>query len=245
MLGTAPTTAAKPGTTGAKPPSPGHGPALAGWVVVVDPGHNGENALHTTEINRPVDAGGVKKACNTTGTEGDDGWPEADFTWAMAGELRSKLEAAGATVVLTRNDNNGWGPCVDQRGLTAGRVHARVLISLHADGASASAHGFHVIHPGPVAGYTDGTWGDSARLATLVRDDLVASGRTPATYVGTRGLNQRNDLATLNRSAVPSVMLELGNMRNAGDLADLHDPVWRAVTADAITKAVADYAQAG
>ncbi|NUT42638.1 MAG: N-acetylmuramoyl-L-alanine amidase, partial [Thermoactinospora sp.] len=40
--------------------------ALAGKTVVIDPGHNGGNASHPEEINRPVDIITGTKPCNTT-----------------------------------------------------------------------------------------------------------------------------------------------------------------------------------
>jgi N-acetylmuramoyl-L-alanine amidase len=212
------TTPAAPTTTSAGPTTQAVPTPLAGYVVVVDPGHNGANGSHPREINRRVDAGGSTKACNTTGT-GDSGFSEAEFTWQTAQRLRDALVAAGATVVLTRPDNGGWGPCVDQRGLTAGRAQADVLVSIHADGSGPTNHGFHVISATSIAGYTDETWSASARLAGLVRDRLVDADLSPSNYLGTRGLVQRGDLGTLNRAPVPAVMLESGNMHHGGDLA--------------------------
>jgi N-acetylmuramoyl-L-alanine amidase len=47
---------------------------LAGKTIAVDPGHNGANWSHPEEINRLVDAGGFRKACDTTGASTDDGY---------------------------------------------------------------------------------------------------------------------------------------------------------------------------
>src|SRR5579862_2997698 len=57
-------------------PAAAAGP-LAGKTIAVDPGHNGGNYLHTAEIDRIVDAGALRKACDTTGTATDDGYSEA------------------------------------------------------------------------------------------------------------------------------------------------------------------------
>lgn len=187
-------------------------------VVVIDPGHNGNNWRHTAEINRQVDAGGFKKACNTTGTSGGD-LTEAAFTLAVARRLEALLAADGIKVILTRSDNDGWGPCVDERGQIAQRANADLMVSIHADGSGAQDRGFHVIHPSPIKGYTDTTAAQSERAATLVRDALIQAGLQPSTYVGTRGLIRRGDLGTLNRAGVPAIMIESGNMKNAADLA--------------------------
>ena len=190
-------------------------------IVVVDAGHNGANRLHSKEIDQMVDAGGFLKACNTVGTSGLSGLSEAAYNWAVATRLESILRRDGWIVVLTRSDNNGWGPCVDRRGLTAGRVGAVALLSIHADGAPATGHGFHVIYPAARSGVTATTASSSSDLAVAVRDAMVNAGFAPSTYIGRNGLNQRSDLGTLNRSSSPSMMIESGNMRNPADDAIL------------------------
>lgn len=213
-------------------------------VIVVDPGHNGANGSHGSEINRQVDAGGFRKACNTTGTAGGD-YSEARFNWETAQLLVAELRARGATVITTRDSNDSWGPCVDERGLTAARAHAALLISIHADGSSAGNHGFHVISPTRVSGYTEATVEPSRRLATHVRDALVGAGFSPSNYVGSGGLDQRGDLGTLNRAGVPAVIVECGNMRNAADLAELRSPDGRSRLARAFADAAAAFAGTG
>lgn len=205
-------------------------------VVVVDPGHNGQNYRHSAEINRLVDAGGFRKACNTTGTAGQ-GLTEPQFTWMVSQLLQADLTAQGARVVMTRNDNDGWGPCIDARGQVAATNHAAALVSIHADGAAPSAHGFHIIHPSPGPTVTAQTAAASTALATALRDGLVAAGYTPSTYAGRNGLIQRSDLGTLNRAEGPAVIIELGNMRNAGDLADMTSAASRQKMAAAIAGA--------
>lgn len=212
-------------------------------VVVLDPGHNGANGEHPEIINAPVDAGGFEKACNTTGTATADGYTESAFNFAVAQELRDRLTAAGIQVVMTRTDDTGVGPCVDERGQTAARAGAAALVSIHADGAPSGATGFHVIHPGLRPGYTDATVEPSEDLAVAVRDALVAAGFTPSTYVGADGLDQRDDLGTLNRAEVPAVMLEAGNLRDADEAALLASPEGQARLADALTAAILSFVQ--
>ena len=214
--------------------------SLAGKVVVVDPGHNGGNGAHPEIIRRMVDAGGFRKECNTTGTAGGD-LSESKFNWETAQLVRASLSAAGATVIMTRDSNSGVGPCIDERGQIAARARADLLVSIHADGADTSAHGFHVITPTVIAGYTDATSVPSARLAAAVRDALVAEGMTTSTYVGTNGISRRGDLGTLNRAGVPAVIIECGNMANAADLALLRSDAGRQRIAAAVTHAAANF----
>jgi N-acetylmuramoyl-L-alanine amidase len=211
-----------------------------GLVVVVDPGHNGANGAHPAEIGRLVDAGGFQKPCNTTGTAGD-GYPESRFNWETSQRLAAALEARGATVVLTRTSDDGWGPCVDERGLTAQRERAALIVSIHADGADPGASGFHVIHAAAGPAVSPQVAERSAQLATTVRDRLTEAGVAPADYLGGgTGLVARTDIATLNRAGVPGVMVECGNMRNPTDLARLRSPEGQQAVADAIVLAVVD-----
>jgi len=190
------------------------------------------------EINRMVDAGGFLKACNTTGTAGQ-GLTEAAFTWQLSGALRDELDRRGLGVVMTRSDNDGWGPCIDARGQVAASNHATALVSIHGDGAPAGGHGFHVIHPAPGKAVSAADAAASAALAAVVRDELVAAGFTPSTYAGRNGLIQRSDLGTLNRAEVPAVMIECGNMRNASDLAAMSSAPSQQRMAAAIAAATA------
>ena len=216
---------ASPASPGPTVPAPPAGP-LAGKVVVLDPGHQLGNRHHGARINAPVDAGGFEKPCNTTGTATSSGHPEATFTWRVATRLRAQLRALGARVVMTRatNSDDAWGPCIDERGSIgnpdeAGPV-ADVRVSIHADGViSQDAHGFHVIRPGVLDGWTDDISRASRGVAIACRDALVAGGFSTANYAGEAGIDVRTDLGTLNHSDVPVVMLELGNMRNDDDAA--------------------------
>jgi N-acetylmuramoyl-L-alanine amidase len=199
-------------------PAPAEPLPLAGRTIALDPGHQLGNGRHLREINRPVWVG-LWKACNTTGTATNSGYPEATFTWQVSRALAGRLEALGATVRMTRRTNSldAWGPCVGTRGRFGAKVGADLEISLHGDGAAASTHGFFVIRPGLRRGWTDDILGSSRALAKQVRAGLVGAGFPVSTAYGGDGLDVRRDLGTLNAADVPTVMVELGNMRNAGD----------------------------
>jgi N-acetylmuramoyl-L-alanine amidase len=200
---------------------------LAGRRVVIDPGHQLGNRNFPQRIRRLVPAGGFRKPCNTTGTATNGGFPEATLAWDVSLRLRRLLRAAGATVELTRNSNreDRWGPCVDVRGRAGNAGHGRpaadLKISIHADGSFvAGAHGFHVIAPPDRRPWTHDIYRSSLHLALLTRAALVERGLARATYIaGGDGLDVRGDLATLNLSDVPTVMVELGNMRSPRDAA--------------------------
>lgn len=204
---------------------------LSGTTIVIDPGHQLGNHNFPAQINRLVPAGGFSKPCNTTGTSTAGGYPEATFAWDVSRKLRSSLESLGATVVMTRTSNrqDRWGPCVDVRGRAGNRIDADLKVSVHGDGSYApGARGFHVIAPADRAPWTSDIHRPSLRLAGDVRAGLLAADFPVANYIaGGDGLDVRSDLGTLNLSDVPTVMVELGNMRNAAEARVMTSPQGR------------------
>lgn len=96
-------------------------------------------------------------------------------------------------------------------------MHAQLTVAIHADGSGSSHRGFYVMRPGLVRGFTDDIYARSATLARAVRTGLLRAGLPIANYYATTGLKTRTDFATFNFSDIPTVMVELGNMKNAGD----------------------------
>ncbi|GAA1145807.1 N-acetylmuramoyl-L-alanine amidase [Nocardioides aquiterrae] len=222
-------------------------PPLSGRVVVIDPGHQLGNHNFPRKINRPVPAGGFRKPCNTTGTATNGGYPEATLAWRVSKVLAARLERLGATVKLTRTTNSQrhWGPCVDERGRAGNKVHADAKISVHGDGSyTAGARGFHVIAPTDRRPWTHDIYRTSKRLAVDTRAALKAKGLRVANYIaGGDGLDFRSDLGTLNLSDVPTVMVELGNMRDASDAHRMTSPQGRQKYAAALADAVRRFLQ--
>jgi N-acetylmuramoyl-L-alanine amidase len=215
---------------------------LAGKVVAIDPGHNGGNYRHPEIINKQVNILTKWKSCDTTGTATNDGYAEAAFTWDVSQRLAKLLKAKGATVKLTRKDNTSAGPCITERAAVGNRAKANAAISIHADGASAGSHGFHVIMPKKIKGPVDPVVAASAKLGVTVRNAFHAGTGLPySNYVGTKALNFRNDLGGLNLSTVPKIFIECGNMRNAGDAAKLKDARFRQRIAESLAKGLTAY----
>ncbi|MGD9961692.1 N-acetylmuramoyl-L-alanine amidase [Nocardioides sp.] len=212
---------------------------LVGRVIVLDAGHQLGNRSHVAQINAPVAAGGFEKECNTTGTATNDGYAEASFTFDVTRRAAAELRRLGARVVLTRQHNSEdlWGPCVDVRGRAGNDLGADLKVSIHADG-SWVGHGFHVIRPALLPGWTDDVYDESGELARRLRDALVASGHATSTYRGTRGVDERGDLATLNLSDVPVAMVEAGNMRDPDEAALMRTRHGRQGYADAVVAGV-------
>jgi N-acetylmuramoyl-L-alanine amidase len=204
----------------------------------VDPGHNGGNFTHTAEISQLIFNGREMETCNTTGTETDAGYTEAQFNFDVATYLRADLAADGAHVVMTRTSNDGVGPCVNQRAAIISGAHANVGIAIHADGAVPSGRGFAVLVP-VADGPNDQIIGASAQFADDLRTAMLAGTPMPVSnYDGVDGIQPRDDLAGLNLVQVPMALIEVGNMRNATDAALLITPSFQQQVAKAILAAI-------
>src|SRR6516225_7525576 len=140
---------------------------VAGMGVFLDPGHN---AGADTTLQVPNGRGGTKQ-CNTSGAATNDGYPEHAFNWAVVGLIIGLLNEKGVRTELSRDSDNGVGPCVDKRAALANAMHPDAIVSIHADGGPPSGSGFHVnysspplndIHPRP-----------PVQLADTIRDALV------------------------------------------------------------------------
>jgi N-acetylmuramoyl-L-alanine amidase len=218
---------------------------LAGRTIVIDPGHQLGNHNFPRKIARLVPAGGFKKPCNTTGTATRGGFPEATMAWRVSQLLAARLRGLGADVTMTRHSNrqDRWGPCVDVRGRAGNRVAADLKVSVHGDGSTArGARGFHVIAPPNRRPWTSDIFRPSRRLARETRAALRGAGVPVANYTaGGDGLDFRSDLGTLNLADIPSVMVELGNMRSPRDAHRMTTKSGRATYARALARAVVNH----
>ena len=130
--------------------SPLAGPAhaaptnIAGKIVFLDPGHNGSN---DGSISRQVPNGrGGTKDCQASGTSTNDGFPEHTFTWDTTLRIRQALTALGVRTAMSRGDDTGLGPCVDERAAMANAIRPNAVVSIHGDGGPPTGRGFHVLY---------------------------------------------------------------------------------------------------
>jgi N-acetylmuramoyl-L-alanine amidase len=230
-VGPAPAAAAKP---------------LAGKIVGIDPGHNGGNFTDASYVDQQVWNGREWEACDTTGTETDAGYTEAQFNFNVAGYLRADLRRDGAAVVMTRASNDGVGPCVDRRAEIINAAHANVAVDIHADGGPAWGRGFTILEPVSV-GPNDAVIASSQRFGSDVRQAFLADvpEMPESTYNGGQSIMQRDDLAGLNLTSVPKVLIECANMRNATDAQMLVSASFQQQVARAIEAAVIRFLRAG
>ena len=214
---------------------------LAGKVVGIDPGHDGLNASAPAVIDQPVFNGTGYEPCDTTGTATDGGYTEAQYNFNVATYLEADLEAEGATVVLTRSSNDGVGPCVTTRAAIINGAHADVAVDIHADGGPPAGRGFTILEP-VADGPNDAVVASSAAFASVLRAAFLAGTPMPVSdYDGVDALLPRNDLAGLNLTTVPKVLIECGNMRNATDAALLVTPSFQQAAAAAMAQAITEF----
>ncbi len=180
------------------------GPNLPGKRIVIDPSHGG------------ADPGFVVGSA-----------VEAELMWDVASRLEGRLQALGATSLLTRGPANGLTD--EQRADFANSVDADLVLSLHLD-SIASPHG------SGVAGYYYGTTQSASwigeRLADLAQREIVA--RTGLRNLGTHP----KTWALLRLTRMPAVRMDLGYLSSPSDHAHLIDPSFRDALAEALLIAV-------
>jgi N-acetylmuramoyl-L-alanine amidase len=232
-------------TPGGRAPAPSAKP-LAGKIVGIDPGHNGGNFTDASYIGHQIWNGREWESCDTTGTETDGGYTEAQYNFNVARYLRADLRRDGATVVMTRTSNDGVGPCVDRRAQIINAGHADVAVDIHADGGPPSGRGFTILEP-VADGPNDRVIASSAAFGSDVRQAFLAQipAMPESTYVGDQGIMLRDDLAGLNLTTVPKVLIECGNMRNATDARMLVSPAFQRLVARTLAAAIVTFLRAG
>ena len=213
-------------------------PPLAGKIIGIDPGHNGLNYTDPAFLDHLIWNGREWEGCDTTGTRTAGGYTEARFNWNVATYLRADLVKLGARVVLTRTGNHGIGPCVNTRARILDRARAAVSIDIHADYGPSAGRGFSILEP-VADGPNDKVISPAIRFGRDVHATMLRYTKMPVSdYYGHNGYVSRNDLAGLNLTTMPKVLIECGNMHNAADAALLVRPSVQQMIAAALTAAV-------
>ncbi len=211
---------------------------IAGMIVFLDPGHQAANDAAFLSRQVPTGRGGTKD-CQASGTATDDGYPEHTFNWDTTLRVRQALTALGVRTAMSRGDDTGQGPCVDERAALANSVQPNAIVSIHADGGPATGRGFHVLYSSPPLNTAQA--GPAVQFAQMMRDNLVGSGIPQSNYIGNSGLDPRSDIAGLNLAQYPSILVELGNMKNPADSALMKTPEGRQKYAEAVVRGIVSF----
>ena len=179
-----------------------HAYKLENKTIIIDPGHGG----------------------NDSGTIGTNGTLEKDLTLNTALLLQRKLEGAGATVILTRDDDNYVS--LSNRVKIAQRHKADAFISLHYDSAEQEAvEGItqYYFHP----------WQQG--LAKSIEQNMVNE-----STLKNRGVRYGN-YQVLRTNSQPSVLLELGYLSNPTEEAKVTSIKYQHALASTIYNGIGSY----
>jgi len=184
------------------------GSALSGRVIVLDPGHGGEDL----------------------GAYGHD-VVEAEVVYDIATRIEGRLGPLGVQTLLTRAADAG--PEDTGRAAFANETDADLLISLHTDATTSAAPcGVATYYYGAELPHRKVSSAVGERLASIVQRELVA--RTD--LVDCRTHPKAWQLLRLTR--MPAIRVDVGYVTNAGDAARLAAPEFRDAIAEAVVAAV-------
>jgi N-acetylmuramoyl-L-alanine amidase len=204
----APLATARPETV----PVPADIAPRAARVVVLDPGHGG----------------------NDPGATGISGVMEKTITLDIAKRVAALLASNAMEVVLTRDRDTFM--TIDER--VACAADAAVFVSLHANAAAdPTLSGVEVFYGGGVATAAAGAHAP-LRLGKDVERSILRRVRNVRTTV------RPGTFAVLTRSAVPSVLVEIGYLTNPNDAVRLQTESYRAQVAQAIADAATRFVRA-
>lgn len=187
---------------------------LTGRTILVDPGHGGSSS---------------------TGTKGVDGRLEKQNTLPIAMATATRLDALGANVVITRD--NDIDPGLKERPAIANRVDADAFVSIHCNDAvrSSSVNGSLVFY------HMDSQ--PCMELASKISDRLGAEVNA-IKKLGVRSdksVYKNDGFAVLRLSTSVGVLVETGFMSNASDAAALASPATQQTIGIAVANGILDF----
>ena len=139
---------------------------------------------------------------------------------------------------MSRGDDSGLGPCVDQRAAMANALAPNAIVSIHADGGPESGRGVAILTP-VADGPNDKVIASSKRFGRILLGRYTkVTGIPISNYDGSGGFAPRDNLAGLNLTTVPKVLIECVNMRNAADASRLVKPSFQRLAARSMADAI-------
>ncbi|WP_081415751.1 N-acetylmuramoyl-L-alanine amidase [Peribacillus kribbensis] len=189
-------------------------PLTTGDIIVLDPGHGGSD---------PGAAG--------------FGLYEKNITLDIAKRAKTKLEANGAKVYLTRSTDVYVSP--DTRAAYSSKVGADIFVSIHNNSyTSSSANGLETYYNGSrdeddnrINPYP----AKSKELATFIQSSTYSAARLKNNGV------KSESFIVLRKNTVPSVLVEAGFLSNSYDASLLKTSSFRDKAAFGITNGIVSY----
>lgn len=200
-------------------------PDLTGLVIVLDPGHQ---EYPNSELEESIPGSTAEKEKASAGAVGvDTGAKEYELTLHYAVIMKDYLEQCGATVILTRTENDVNISNIE-RAKTATDNNADYFIRLHADSApSSDISGVKVYVP------SSGKHSSNAKSSGAKLADLVSKA------IGSKSLGavQSNMYTGLNHAdSIKSYQLVIGYLSNSDDDALLSNEETAINTAGAVAE---------
>lgn len=156
------------------------------------------------------------------GAIGPNGERESAIVGPIAEKIGHYLRVCGHAIVFSRDGERGKTLPLAARPEAANRIGADYLLSIHCNAGPASAHGFEV--------WTTPGQNKSDRMATMIYDAAPGFARAGVLSIRTDKSDGDPDkerhLTVLRLAQMPAVLLEMGFLTNAEDLACLQDPAW-------------------
>lgn len=203
-------------SNGYVPVSQNSGRAIAGKLIVLDPGHG--NLIQPGNWSNP-------------GAVGPRGTAERDVVMDIAQRTKKLLEAEGAKVILTHSGST----VLDQAGRAqvANRAKADVFVSIHANASvDQSLAGTATYYFRPANRQLRQ---ERDRLASLIQEEMVRK-------LGRRDIGLiEADFTVIWATKMPSVLLETAFISNPAEELLLADPAFRQQAAQGIFNGLLRY----
>jgi N-acetylmuramoyl-L-alanine amidase len=206
---------------------------VAGKVIVLDPGHGGDDP--------GVIVSGIK---------------EKDVILPVSLKTKAALEALGAKVIMTRDTDIDLGGKVreelSKRVDKVGEHGAQIYVSIHANKLNCNCWGAQTFYQRlETAGATQSGAGSQSGSPSQLGPGRLDQGKALAFAIQnqlrkwtptTRTALQANYFV-LRMSPVPAALVEVGFLSNSREAANLRDPAYQVLVANAIALGIADYFQ--
>lgn len=169
-----------------------------------------------------LDAGHGGKDPGTSG----NGMQEKNLTLTIAQKIEQELQGSGIKVYMTR-DSDVY-PENSTRAQTANDI-ADLMVSIHINSGPETANGTESL-------YQVHANDSSSRLTSKQLAEILQASMISGTGNTNRGVKLRTDLLILNRTTVPSVIVEVIFITNTGDALKISNPAYQ----DQVAQAIAD-----
>ena len=196
-------------------------------VVVIDAGHQARGDSRREPIGPGSRKTKPRVSWGTSGVVSRKAESAIDLKVAL--KLRSELQKRGVTVVMVRTSQR-VNLSNSRRAKIANAAQADLTVRIHCDSAGRSTRGLLTIVPAKNR-WTTPIVSSSASAGKLIHASTLA-----ATGARSRGVARRGDMTGFNWSKVPSVIVEMGNMRNRTDDRLLNSAVYQ----DKLVTGIAD-----